>query len=136
MLEYNCMKSDFLLMLSSKKSDYINQCLIKPLVKSFFLSRGVLDFSSLKASDSISDIDFKKIEFSYYYDIVMRDIHKKQNDIDFSVKYILTVDPESCLSICEKTGVRYDAIYMSCHPILYFIYIDIKDILSFVRNEN
>lgn len=133
MLNYQSMKSDSFLGLHGTRSHAVNQRLIEPLVTSFFQTHGVEKYFALKADLSISDKDFKGVDFSYYYNVVMSRIVKNNRVVDFETAYIITIDEKNCSLNCEHTGMKYDVIKMNDKPILYFIYVPVELILDFLR---
>jgi len=133
MLSHKNMKSDSFLGLHGVRSHAVNQQLIEPLVSRFFQLHGVEKYFSLKAELSISDKDFKSVDFSYYYDVVMARISKKNGEAAFETAYIITIDEKNCSLKCEHTGTKYDVIKMNNKPILYFIYVPVELILDFLR---
>ncbi|MCI5127550.1 MAG: hypothetical protein D3907_03400, partial [Candidatus Electrothrix sp. AUS3] len=56
-------------------------------------------------------------------------------EVIFPVKYSITLDEKNCPKQCEKTGVFYDEILLYKKPVFYFIYLDIKEIFSFLRKR-
>jgi len=133
MLNYQSMKSSSFLGLRGSKSNEINQQLIYPLIERFFQAHGVDFYFYLKDELSISDVDFKKIDFNYYYDVVMARIGKKNGGVSFQTAYIVTIDEKNCSLNCEYTGIKYDVIKMNDKPILYFIHVPVELILDFLR---
>ncbi|GAW87508.1 conserved hypothetical protein [Bathymodiolus platifrons methanotrophic gill symbiont] len=125
--------SNFITYLSVKQNKPINNILINPLVKRFFESKGVDNYSPIEENYEISDLDFKKVEISYFYDYIFNDINKNNEKIETPVKYCITIDKQNCLKKCEKTGILYDDFWLYKQPIFYFIYIDVKDIFSALR---
>lgn len=115
---------------------FLFQGLIKPLIDGFFFERGIDNYSLLSNDKIISDIDFDRHDFfSYFYLGLLGDINKckSNNNVAFDVKYLITIDKVNCNKKCDKTHVCYDEILLSGTPILYFIYVDILDIISYVR---
>ena len=125
--------SNFITYLSVKQNQPINNNLIKPLAKRFFESKEVDNYLPIQENAEISDLDFKKVDFSYFYDYVFNDIHKNNEIIEIPVKYCITIDKQNCLKKCEETGILYDEILLYKQPIFYFIYIDVKDIFNALR---
>jgi hypothetical protein len=92
-------------------------------------------------------VDFKKVDFSYFYDVIFYDIAKnKEGKIEISVKYCITLDKKNCSKVHERnwmvgevlvnrTEILYDEILLYNQPVFYFIYVDIEEIFSFLRNQ-
>lgn len=133
MLSYQSMRSDSFLGLHGSKSHLVNQLVVEPLVDRFFQAQGVERYFPLKSDLSISDTEFKSIDFSYYYDVVMARISRKNGEVSFETAYIVTIDEKNCSLNCEHTRTKYDVIKMNDKPILYFIYVPVGLILDFLR---
>ena len=112
--------------------------LIYPNVKNFFAIRGVSNFKILENCQMISDVDFyAKDFFSYFYLQLLDDISREADgSIDFSVKYMVTLDKLNCSKQCDVTQIYYDEITMANKVVMYFIYVDINSILYFLRNNS
>lgn len=117
----------------------INDYFIKPKVEQFFKvpDRDKYQSHPIDAEKYISDLDFKEVEFSYFYQEILFDIKKddSENKIIHEVKYCITLDEKVTNKTCEITKIKYDEIVLNKKPIFYFIYIDFKEIMDFVRNK-
>jgi len=133
MLSHQSMRSDSFLGLYGARSHAVNQQFIEPLVSRFFKTHGVEKYFALKAELSISDKDFKSMDFSYYYNVVMSKVEKNNGIVAFETAYIVTIDEKSCSLSCEHTGMKYDVMKMNNRPVLYFIYVPVEMILDFLR---
>ncbi|MCI5115732.1 MAG: hypothetical protein D3921_01700 [Candidatus Electrothrix sp. AW1] len=80
-------------------------------------------------------MDFKKVDFSYFYDVILNEIAKDKKNVVFPVKFTITLDKKNCSKQCEKTGIFYDEILLNKKPVFYFIYMDIEEIFSFLRKQ-
>lgn len=127
-------KSDFFGYLSLKNNSRINDDLIHPIVQNFFHARNIEKYKSIAENAEISDLDFKQVEFSYFYEFVLNDIYKSKDTIQIITKYCVTFDRSNCTKICNKTNTPYDEIIFSETPIFYFIYIDVQEIFNFLKN--
>ncbi|MEY3996226.1 MAG: hypothetical protein RL344_569 [Pseudomonadota bacterium] len=129
-------QSQFVTYLSVKDNSSINENILSTIIKPFFEEYKIVNFKSIAENSEISDIDFKNVEFSYFYDIIFHDISKNKSDvINIPTKYCITIDKDNCSKFCEKTNIHYDEILLYNQPVFYFIYIDIKDILKFLRTN-
>ena len=118
----------------------VNDQFIQPKVKNFFAARGINAYEPLEIEKYISDKDYKNyktVEFDYFYTHILVNIKKELSSgkISFPVRYEIILDEQVTHKICAKTQIKYDEILLNKTPIFYFIYIDIKEILSFVRNN-
>lgn len=120
----------------SETAAYINKKLITPKIKEFFDIRNIKEYSQIDNNIYISDLDFKNIKFSFFYEHIFKDIHKEENGrIICPIKYCITIDPLLCTKICSATKIRYDEICLGKTPVLYYIFIDIADIMKFARQQ-
>lgn len=128
-------KSCFVTYLSVKNDENINNNLIQPIVKEFFDAKKIKNYESIIENAEISNLDFKRVDFSYFYDYIFYNIRKKDKLVEVPVKYCITIDKQNCHKICDVTDIMYDEIELNGHPIFYFIYMDIEDIFSFLRKQ-
>ncbi|MCK5697287.1 MAG: hypothetical protein KAI02_03940 [Gammaproteobacteria bacterium] len=139
-LEKKNIKSNFVAYLSIKNNKKVNEKFILPLVNNFFKHKKINNFKEISENYEISDEDFKYKNFddffSYFYENIMEDISKNNNEIEITVKYCITLDKQNCLKKCNSTGIFYDEILLYNQPVFYFIYIDINDVFSFLRQQN
>jgi hypothetical protein len=126
-------QSHFVTYISVKDNSKINDKL-NLKVTEFFQAKNIAQYKSIAENSEISDVDFKKVEFSYFYDVIFYDIVKnKQGKIEIPVKYCITLDETNCSKTCETTKIRYDEIVLYDQPVFYFIYIDIKEVFMYLR---
>jgi hypothetical protein len=132
-------KSHFVGYLGIKDYDKVNEELILPKVKSFFDTRNIKHYKCINKEASISDLDFKYANFSNFfpnfYDFIVDEIHKTNDKVETVVTYCITLDETNCSKTCDKTGIHYDEFLLYKEPVFYFIYIDIKDIFAFLRDN-
>ena len=112
----------------------INDEFIEPKVKNFFDAQKIDKYHPIDAEKYISDLDFKEVKFSYFYEDILYDIKKEEKIIN-EVKYCITLDEKVTNKTCEITKIKYDEILLNKKPIFYFIYIDFKEIMDFARNK-
>jgi hypothetical protein len=112
----------------------INDEFIEPKVKKFFDAQKIDKYHPIDAEKYISDLDFKEVKFSYFYEEILYDI-KKEGKIIHEVKYCITLDEKVTNKTCEITKIKYDEILLNKKPIFYFIYIDFKEIMDFARDK-
>lgn len=125
--------SSFVVYLGAKNNNKINSQLIDPKVKKFFDAKNIKTYREIDAGDAISDLDFKKVEFSYFYEKILFDIHKTDGDIEVVPKYLVTIDKSNCKLVCPQTNIQYDCISLNETPVLFFIYLDLNEVLTFMR---
>lgn len=118
----------------------VNEQFIKPKVKKFFAARQITYYQPLKLECYISDKDYKDyktLTFECIYDCVLAEIRKELSTgkVSLPVKYEITLDEQVTSKTCRDTQIKYDEILLNNSPILYFIYIDLKELLSFVREN-
>jgi len=130
--------SNLIAHLSLKESKKIYDGLIYPKIKEFFLNRNITKYEQLNTKYDIADIEFKKTDINdFFYGQILKEIQKntKTQEFEIIVKYSITLDEKNCTKTCETTGIKYDEILMYKQPIFYFIYLDIKDVFKFLREE-
>lgn len=125
--------SSFVVYLGAKNNNKINSQLIDPMVRKFFDAKNIKTYREIDAGDEISDLDFKKVELSYFYEKIFFDIHKTDGDIEVIPKYLVTIDEVNCKLVCPQTNMQYDCISLNETPVLFFIYLDLNEILTFMR---
>lgn len=115
----------------------VNEGFIKPRVEDFFAARRVDNYQPLESKYYISDKDYRTLKFEYFYSHILAEIKKERSSrkVSFPVKYEITLDEQVTSKICDKTQIKYDEMLLNKTPVLYFIYIDLKELLSFVRKN-
>ncbi len=152
------LQSQFVTYLSVDCKSKINQELIEPKVKKFFDAKNISGQKPIDADKAISDLDFKTVDFSYFYDVIFYDIAKnKDGKIEIPVKYCITLDQTNCEKsfclkhkaeckqteennkpgwyVCEANTIWYDEIILYNQSVFYFIYFDIEEIFEFLREN-
>jgi len=152
-------QSHFVTYISVKDNSRINDEFIFPKVEKFFAAKGITNYKPIAENTEISDVDFKKVDFSYFYDVIFYDIAKnKEEKIEVPVKYCITLDQVNCEKsfclkhkdkckqsgednktgwyVCEENTIWYDEIILYNQPVFYFIYVDIEEIFSFLRTNS
>jgi hypothetical protein len=138
MFNYNEeLKSYFNLTLGLKKSvsDEIENKFLKPKIDNFFFHKNIKNYQLINTSKLPVVLDFNLFSMEYYYDLFFSDIKKVNGEIIFNIKYGLTLDEEICKDTCEKTGLKFGEFRLYKKPVFYYIFIDIKDIFSFIKNN-
>ena len=133
-------KSQFVGYFGVKNVEKIERDLIKPLVDKFFDARNIQTFKSIDESAAISDLDFDRKNFddffAHFYEFIVDGIHKNGDNVEIPVTYCITLDETNCSKTCEQTQIRYDEILLFDTPVFYFIYIDVKDVFSCLKNNS
>ncbi len=123
-----------------KASHIITTKYIEPKINKFFREKGIKKYELIDSTKYISDLDFsdcKTVPFSYFYENILADIKKdKSEKVNHEVKYCITFDEEITSKTCEKTSLKYDEILLNKEPIFYFIYVDLKEIMRFLRTQD
>lgn len=137
--EKSVSKSNFVGFLGIKQHNKVKNGLILPKVQQFFSARNIEIYKPINEQASISDLDFQKLNFPnffpHFYDYIVDEIHKNKDSVELPVTYCITLDETNCSKTCDKTNIKYDELLLYKQPIFYFIYIDIKDIFSFLKNS-
>lgn len=133
-------KSQFVGYFGVKNVEKIERDLILPTVEKFFNARQITDFKPIQNEAAFADLDFqsKNFEdfFAHFYEFIVDGIHKHGDHVEIPLTYCITLDETNCSKICEKTQISYDEILLFDTPVFYFIYLDIKDIFSCLKNQN
>ncbi len=139
--EQPCALSNYVPYLSFCKDSQllINEQFIRPKVKNFFEVRKISEYEHIEISQYISDLDYKTktANVQYFYKNILVDIKKSPSSgkVQSVIKYSITLDEQVTSKVCEKTKIKYDEILLNTTPIFYFIYVDLKEILDFVRKS-
>lgn len=119
---------------SIDSASHINKYFIKPKIDIFFKENNIRSFQELDYKKYISDLDFKRVDFSIFYENILNDIQRNsKGEVVVPVKYCITIDPFLCQQHCLKTKIKYDIIFLGRNPVLYYIFIDIAEIMEFLR---
>jgi hypothetical protein len=132
-------KSNFVGHLGIKNYSKFEKEFIFPVVQVFFDAKKIKYFKSINESAGFSDLDFQRKNFAdffaHFYDFIVEDIRKDSDNIDVPVKYCITLDLNNCSKFCDITKIHYDELCLNEKPVMYFIYVDIKDVFSYLRTE-
>ena len=130
-------KSNFVGYLGIKNYSRIEQDLILPTVRRFFLAQEIQAYKVINEQAGFADLDFNRYNFddffAHFYDFIVNGIKKNGDNVEIVVTYCITLDEENCSKTCDKTHIRYDEILLYQQPVFYFIYVDRKDIFSCLR---
>jgi hypothetical protein len=124
---------------------------VKPYVEKkvgqFFDAREDVDtpdeVQKVDPEDAITekDFDFKgdddtySVPFNYLYDVVMEGVKKVDGVIDHTA-YTITFDEDLTPDRCEKTGIYYGCMHLAGKPVLYYIRLNLADLIAEVRNHD
>jgi hypothetical protein len=128
---------------SPKSMKRVNEQVIYPKLEKFFEHRGGIDSYEALDPDKIqTDIEFKQKESqesyvkSYIYKELMNTISKNDDgSINFKRRYVVSFDEDLTPCTDKTTGMKYGELKLGMQAILYFIYIDLQDIISFIKQE-
>lgn len=133
-------KSQFVGYFSVKNVEKIERDLILPTVQNFFAARKITNFKPLEEQAAFADLDFqsKNFEdfFAHFYEFIVDGIHKNGDNVEIPVTYCITLDEQNCSKTCEQTKIRYDEILLFDTPVFYFIYVDVKEVFSCLRQNS
>jgi hypothetical protein len=133
-------KSQFVGYLGVKNVEKIKRDFILPTVEKFFSAREITDFKSIDESAAFADLDFDRKNFAdffaHFYEFIVDGIHKNGDNVEIPVTYCITLDETNCSKICEQTQIRYDEILLFDTPVFYFIYVDVKNVFSCLRQNS
>lgn len=119
----------------------VNERFILPILESFFANRGGLEkFSELDPDKLKTEIEFvpkigEKESFVkiYIYKEIINEISKKGKKVLFQPKYVITFDTDLA-NYGEENNIKYGVIRLGEAPILYYILIDLQQLIKFIKN--
>jgi hypothetical protein len=139
-------KSQFVGYFGIKNYEKIERELIQPLVDRFFDVRNIQkqNRKEIQSEGIFADRDFidtskdknKSFFSEYFYDYIVDGIHKNGDNVEIPVTYCITLDEQNCSKTCEQTQIRYDEILLFDTPVFYFIYVDVKEVFSCLRQNS
>ncbi len=125
--------------LKSQIRQRVNEEFIYPILEDFFKDKGGIDsYEELDPDKIKTEIEFQDtIESyvkSYVYKEVMNTISKnKDGTINFKPRYVVSFD-QDLTDFQEKMGIKYGELRLGNAPILYFIYIDLQELIRFIKS--
>jgi len=120
----------------------VNESFIYPKLEKFFQDKGGIDsYEELDPDKIKTEIEFnhKENRESYVKDYVYKELMTRisKNDegkINFKPRYVISFD-QYLTDFPEKEGIRYGKLRLGEKaPILYFIYIDLQELIQFIKN--
>jgi hypothetical protein len=127
--------------LNSQVRKIVNEDFIYPILERFFKDRGGVDsYEELDPDKIKTEIEFSQKDTqesyvkSYVYKELMNVISKSDDGtINFKPRYVVSFDQE-LTDFKEKMGIKYGELRLGDVPILYFIYIDLQELIRFIKN--
>lgn len=125
--------------LSSEVRQRVNEEFIYPILEDFFKDKGGINsYEELDPDKIKTEIEFQDtIESyvkSYVYKEVMNTISKNDDGtINFKPRYVVSFD-QDLTDFQEKMGIKYGELRLGNAPILYFIYIDLQELIRFIKS--
>jgi hypothetical protein len=143
--------------LNSKMRRRVNEEFIKPIIELFFSDKGGVSlFSEFDADKLKTEIEFANLEEnnsfvkSYVYKEIMNEISKNANgEVIFRPKYLISFDSDLTKykrdinkypykkifsqNQYEEEDIRYGVLRLGNSPILYFIYIELQEIIRYIK---
>jgi hypothetical protein len=140
--------------LKPKTRKAVNERFILPILTSFFANKGgISNFSELDTDKLITEIEFVKTENfvkTYIYKEIINEISKQGKKVEFKPKYVITFDRDLAnfkrdetiypynaifnINSPDKNHIKYGVIRLGEAPILYYILIDLQQIIKFIKN--
>ena len=143
--------------LNSQMRKSVNDKFIMPILQLFFSDKGGIEnFDALDTDKMQTEIEFcKKNELesfvkTHVYKELINEINKQENgEVLYKPKYVITFDWEltkykmdrnrypykkifSDVSYWEES-IRFGSMRLGNEPILYYIYIELQDVLRFIK---
>lgn len=116
---------------------------IERKLRAFFQAQeGIRDLSKvheIRPQDAITDREWlasaeEGVELSYVYEKVMAEA-RKQNGKIHHIAYTLTYDHDLTPDRCKETEMYYNCMTLADTPLLYYIRLDLPEILAEVRRH-
>lgn len=116
---------------------------IKQKLRAFFQAQeGIRDLNQVQEigpQDAITDMEWtasggQQIPLSYVYEVVMEKALKQDGNIHH-IAYTLTYDHDLTPDRCKETGTYYNCMTLAGTPILYYIRLNLPEILAEVRKH-
>lgn len=119
----------------------VNEEFIYPILDKFFKDKGGIDsYEELDPDKIKTEIEFSQKDTqenyvkSYVYKEVMNTISKNDDGtINFKPRYVVSFD-QDLTDFKEERGIKYGELRLGNAPILYFIYIDLQELIRFIKN--
>jgi hypothetical protein len=126
----------------------VNENFIKPILELFFLDIGGIEqYRELNPDKLKTEVEFSNLEEqesfvkTYVYKELINEIAKNKNgEVVFHPKYLISFDSDLTeYEISPKKypyteeNIRYGVIRMGNIPILYFIYIDLQELIRYIK---
>jgi hypothetical protein len=86
-------------------------------------------------ADWASREDERKVDFNYVYRVVMKEAQKRDGKIS-QMAYSLTFDRVLTPLQCETTDIHYGTMTLAERPILYYIRLDLADLIEKAREQD
>jgi len=109
----------------------------------FKAQEGIKDLSSVhrvKQKNMITDLDWQRrekdkyIKFEYIYRVVMKKARKKDGQTQ-QMAYTITFDKKLTSKQCKKTKIHYEEMTLAGEPILYYLRMDLGDLITKARRH-
>ncbi|VXD24985.1 conserved hypothetical protein [Planktothrix serta PCC 8927] len=129
--------------LSSQVRQRVNEEFIYPILEDFFKDKGGINsYEELDPDQIKTEIEFSKKDTiesyvqSYVYKEVMNTISKNDDGtINFKPRYVVSFD-QDLTNFQEEWGIKYGELRLGDAAILYFIYIDLQEVIRFIKKIN
>ena len=128
--------------LSPQIRQIVNEEFINPILENFFENKGgISSYQNLDPDKIKTEIEFLQKDKnesyvkSYVYKELMNTISKNYDGtIQFKPRYVISFD-QDLTDFKEKNGIKYGELRLGDKTILYFIYIDLQDLINFIKEE-
>lgn len=124
--------------LKPKMRKLVNENFIYPILERFFFGKGGVNlYCALDSDKLVTEIEFEKAENfvkTYIYKDIIDQIEKKGKSVIFKPKYVITFDKD-LTDFQEENSVKFGTIHLGNTPILYYIYIELQDLIRFIKTQ-
>ena len=128
-------KSNYIIDIDSNIKNNISKEYIHIVVKDFLAKFNIDNFLYIESRDQITHLDFKNIDFSYFYEIILSDIVKKDNLTEVKTKVFITLDSRVCDKFNEESGRYYNTLSIGGCDLVYFILFTLEEIYDYIYQD-
>lgn len=130
--------------------DFLNEQFIKKQkIEPFFKVRNIVDYKAIERDCLFSEIDYKikgtkfpvgnqeKGFFDILYTEYFKYIKKTEEfgKIECPTMYAITFDKDLTPQQCPQTNIHYGEIKLYKKPVFYYIYIDLQEMIDFLKKN-
>ena len=127
-----------------RTKEFLHNNFINPKITGFLARRGIT--KQLNDDFLLTDVMFDDIAIgqsgrwdipSYFYDDILASVHRDSSSgkLVHTPMYSITFSKDSAFKVCEETRVIYSLVKLFEKPLLYYIYIDLQEVVTFLQKS-